>query len=72
MYRMMNKLNHIESRIDAILLERKKDKQTIEKLQNENLVFRKFIRNISENYDCDRDAHKYGTGCRCCEARNLL
>jgi hypothetical protein len=31
-----------------------------------------FCRDISSNYDCDSDGHKYGTGCRSCEAQNLL
>lgn len=31
-----------------------------------------FIRDISCNYDCDDDAHKYGTTCRACEAKALL
>jgi hypothetical protein len=31
-----------------------------------------FAKGIAENYDCDADAHRYGTTCRCCEARRVL
>ena len=47
-------------------------KHEIEALQMQNSLFRKFIENVSTNYDCDSDGHKYGTGCRCCEANELL
>lgn len=33
---------------------------------------REFARDISRNYDCDNDAHRYGTSCRCCDAEELL
>ena len=31
-----------------------------------------FVRNVRDNYDCDEDGHKHGTGCRCCEADGHL
>ncbi len=31
-----------------------------------------FIRGIKHNWDCDKDSHKYGTGCRCCDAEKTL
>jgi len=31
-----------------------------------------FARDVSSNYDCDSDAHKYGTICRQCEALKVL
>ena len=31
-----------------------------------------FLRDVAENFDCDSDAHKYGTTCRACEAAVLL
>lgn len=31
-----------------------------------------FLYDISGGYDCDSDAHKYGTRCRACEAKKLL
>jgi hypothetical protein len=31
-----------------------------------------FVKNIASNYDCDEDAHKYNTPCRCCDAKALL
>lgn len=30
------------------------------------------LRSIRDNYDCDEDAHRYGTPCRCCIARETL
>lgn len=31
-----------------------------------------FARDVRDNYDCDSDAHKYGTPCRCCSAARVL
>lgn len=31
-----------------------------------------FAYDVRDNYDCDPDAHKYGTTCRCCEAAKVL
>jgi hypothetical protein len=31
-----------------------------------------FIKEIKENWDCDDDAHKYSTICRCCDAEKTL
>jgi len=31
-----------------------------------------FVRSCAKDFDCDEDAHKYGTMCRCCEAERLL
>jgi hypothetical protein len=31
-----------------------------------------FLREIKTNWDCDNDAHKYNTICRCCDAENIL
>jgi len=33
---------------------------------------RAVLRNVRDNYDCDEDAHRYGTICRCCDARAAL
>jgi hypothetical protein len=33
---------------------------------------REALRDIRDNYDHDEDAHKYGTGCRCCIADAAL
>lgn len=30
------------------------------------------LRSIRDNYDCDSDAHKYNTECRCCLAFEVL
>lgn len=35
-------------------------------------AFEEFARDVRDNYDCDSDAHKYGTRCRCCEAETVL
>ena len=32
---------------------------------------RAFCRDVAYNFDCDSDAHKYGTTCRACEAKEL-
>ena len=31
-----------------------------------------FARECCDNFDCDEDAHRYGTLCRKCEARTVL
>lgn len=31
-----------------------------------------FVADVAKNYDCDSDAHKYGTRCRKCEAAETL
>lgn len=31
-----------------------------------------FLREIAEDFDCDEDAHKYGTTCRACSAKLAL
>lgn len=33
---------------------------------------RSFAHGVAVNYDCDQDAHKYGTPCRSCEAQKAL
>jgi hypothetical protein len=30
------------------------------------------LREVRDNWDCDEDAHKHGTRCRCCVARSAL
>lgn len=30
-----------------------------------------FARDVADNWDCDSDAHKYGTPCRACQAKGL-
>lgn len=27
---------------------------------------------VRDNYECDSDAHKYGTPCRCCDAATVI
>jgi len=31
-----------------------------------------FIKDCRDDFDCDKDAHKYGTMCRACAALRLL
>ena len=31
-----------------------------------------FVQNVADNYDCDADAHRYGTPCRVCWAKAVL
>lgn len=33
---------------------------------------RRFAMNIRDGWDCDVDAHRRGTPCRCCEAEKLV
>lgn len=35
-------------------------------------ALRSFARDVRDNYECDSDAHKYGTRCRACEAAKVL
>ena len=35
-------------------------------------ILRSFVQDCKVNWDCDSDAHKYGTRCRACEAEKLL
>lgn len=53
------------AQIRLTLLENSALKARVEKLREE-------LRDISENWDCDSDAHKYGTPCRCCQAKAAL
>ena len=31
-----------------------------------------FIKTVRDDFDCDRDAHRYGTLCRACEAKKII
>ena len=31
-----------------------------------------FISKVYNDFDCDSDAHRYNTTCRCCEAKKIL
>jgi hypothetical protein len=42
------------------------------RLTEELEKFQDFARDIRDNYDCDNDAHRYNTRCRCCEAEKLI
>jgi len=44
----------------------------IEKLQIRVDELERFLVNLVNNYDCDSDAHKHGTPCRCGDARKLM
>lgn len=30
------------------------------------------LKDIRDNWDCDKDAHRYNTCCRCCYAKKVL
>jgi hypothetical protein len=36
------------------------------------LVLTRFVLNIRDGWDCDEDAHRHRTPCRCCEAEKLV
>lgn len=40
--------------------------------EEHNLRMWEFIKDVAVNWDCDNDAHKYGTPCRSCEAEKIL
>ncbi len=35
-------------------------------------VLEEFARDVLHGFDCDADAHRYGTMCRCCTAAKIL
>lgn len=35
-------------------------------------ALRSFAKVVADSFDCDSDAHKYGTFCRACEAKKIL
>ena len=44
-------------------------------LQNAEKVLKltmDLLRSFKDNFDCDSDAHRYNTECRCCAAEKLL
>lgn len=43
-----------------------------QRLAAEVETLRKALENVRDNYDCDDDAHRYGTTCRVCSARAAL
>lgn len=40
-------------------------------LTQERDELKSFVLDVRDNWDCDLDAHKYGTTCRSCEAKRL-
>lgn len=44
----------------------------IAELEEQVRTLREFVRECATNFDCDRDAHRYQTFCRQCEARAAL
>ena len=62
----------LTSRIDAIVAQ---ENTTIAAQAAEIKAMRNTLRDFRDNYDCDSDAHRYGTqghSCRCCVADNIL
>ena len=53
------------SAADFILKER-------DALQADNARLREAMEEIRDDFDCDNDAHRYGTTCRCCLAEKTL
>lgn len=46
--------------------------ETIHAQQRELERLRATLKTIMEDFDCDSDAHRYGTACRCCIAKEAL
>lgn len=44
----------------------------ISRLTERNKELEAVMRVIAEGFDCDTDAHRYGTFCRVCEAKKIL
>lgn len=44
----------------------------VQRLQQHKIELRAALRDFRDNFDCDRDAHKYGTTCRCCRSSEAL
>ncbi len=44
----------------------------VEELEKANTRLTEFVRDCRDNWDCDKDGHRYNTGCRCCEAETIL
>jgi len=41
-------------------------------LEEKLKIYENALKDIRDNYDCDEDAHKYNTTCRCCLADEAL
>ncbi len=48
------------------------EQECIKRAGLEVLALREFARDCAMNWDCDSDAHKYGTPCRVCDAQEVL
>lgn len=46
--------------------------QTIGALESQLAEARAALEDVRDNYDCDEDAHRHGTTCRCCLAKDTL
>jgi hypothetical protein len=44
----------------------------LDTLQADNARLREALKEIRDNFDCDNDAHRYGSTCRCCLAEKTL
>jgi len=40
--------------------------------QEQVMLLRDVLKTIYEDFDCDKNAHDYGTDCRCCIAEKAL
>ena len=49
-----------------------KANERIAELEDNKKELLSFVRDVAFNYDCDADAHRYGTPCRACGAFALL
>lgn len=47
-------------------------RKELEQVKMHDVMLIRFVKEIATNFDCDTDAHKYGTFCRQCEAKNTL
>ena len=50
----------------------KERKDAVRRLADRVAALEQFAESCRDNYDCDSDGHRYNTGCRSCEAKELL
>jgi len=57
-----------EQHVGMVLSSLKADADAVELQVHDMMVF---VRNVATDWDCDDDAHRYGTPCRACQAEAL-
>lgn len=58
--------------MNAMMAQMDAKDETIATLKRQVEVLLTFAKDCSDGFDCDADAHKHGTMCRCCAAAKIL